>query len=365
MDARVHLGAGAPVVRLRWVYTDQPFLPIDSQCVILNRIWDQDQISELPVGQLPVEESDFDQDARHELPALAFTGHMCHAEWLAVGEPWPVPSTLPPTVYLDGWIPECCVMCCSFIGCSLDPVNAMPASQERQYPIAATAAVASTAYLQSEVGANYGGTDPATAGYAVEFRAVGSGGPTAHRVTAIATAAGYLQNTTALHTFADDAFTQHSHESGRYVIAVTEGAVEGDMTLQVAGDHLELCGTNLTICPALLPLYLQWDVGGTIAFGNAQFNAALITTRVSSAVSTLATRGLRLEPMTVTTGDIRVIFCPTAGPPRTGCLLYPATGESFTGLAVNAPYTLNMGVGLLLIGFAATPPQWCVIPFTV
>jgi len=32
--------------------------------------------------------------------------HVCHSDWFATGEPWPV--TLPPTVYDDEWIPECC-----------------------------------------------------------------------------------------------------------------------------------------------------------------------------------------------------------------------------------------------------------------
>lgn len=109
MDARVHLGEGAPVVRLRWMFTDQPFLPIDSQCVIMNRIWDQDQVSELSVGQLPVLQSRYKQDARWVLTPLVIAGHMCHPEWLSTGEPWPVPSTLPPVVVGPPyWIPACC-----------------------------------------------------------------------------------------------------------------------------------------------------------------------------------------------------------------------------------------------------------------
>lgn len=256
-------------------------------------------------------------------------------------------------------------MCCSFIGCSLDPVNGFPASQERQYAIAAVEAIAATPFLLSEVGDAEGIDVPHPRGATMSYHPLGTTAAPGWRRIVLADGAGVMTRAGEELLVDEDNHSEHRMTPDGHEWTVTVAADTTTMTLSLVDGVGELCGTNLRICPAIMPLVLQWDVGGTIAFGNAQFNAALITTRVSSAVSTLATRGLRLEPMTVTTGDIRVIFCPTAGPPRTGCLLYPAFGESFTGLAVNAPYTLAMGVGLLLIGFAATPPQWCVIPFTV
>jgi len=106
VDARLHLGAGAPTVRLRWVPTDQPFLPLDTQSVINNRSLNRDQASELPVGQLPLPVSNYAQDARWRLPAGMQPGHLCNAQWFATGEPWP--TELPPTEYGPFWIPTCC-----------------------------------------------------------------------------------------------------------------------------------------------------------------------------------------------------------------------------------------------------------------
>jgi len=108
VDARVHRGADAPIVRLRWMYTSQPFLPVGTGSVINNRIWNKDHVSMLEVGQLPPKESDFDQDERWALPAALVPGHMCHPEWFATGEPWPIPSDLPPTEYTPDGIPVCC-----------------------------------------------------------------------------------------------------------------------------------------------------------------------------------------------------------------------------------------------------------------
>jgi len=90
------------------VYTDLPFLPLGTECVINNRRWNADQESELSVGQLPIALSNYEQDARWRLPAGLKKGHMCHPEWLSTGEPWP--NDLPPTVSkAPFWIPECCL----------------------------------------------------------------------------------------------------------------------------------------------------------------------------------------------------------------------------------------------------------------
>jgi hypothetical protein len=106
VNARVHLGADAPIVRLRWMFTDAPFLHVEGGCVFMNRIWDQDYFSELPVGQLPFDQADFVQDARWKLPAGFNPNHTCHEEWLSTGEPYP--NDLPDTEYTDDQIPFCC-----------------------------------------------------------------------------------------------------------------------------------------------------------------------------------------------------------------------------------------------------------------
>lgn len=88
------------------MFTDAPFLHVEGGCVIMNRIWDADQISELPVGQLPTLEADFVQDERFTLPPGFHSNHVCREEWLATGEPYP--NDLPPTEYDDYQIPVCC-----------------------------------------------------------------------------------------------------------------------------------------------------------------------------------------------------------------------------------------------------------------
>jgi len=106
VTARVHNGPDAPLVRLQWYPTDLPFLPIDKQIVINNRVWDTIIVEELTVGELPIGENDYEQDGPQEkLPGLVGQ-HMCHPEWLEVGEPWP--NDLPPTEYNCYGVPLCC-----------------------------------------------------------------------------------------------------------------------------------------------------------------------------------------------------------------------------------------------------------------
>jgi hypothetical protein len=106
VDARLLLGADAPLVRLRWLFTDQRFLPVGTNSVVNNRIWNEDQASDLVVGQVQPEIANYEQDDRWRLPAGMQPGHLCHPEWFATGEPYP--SDLPPNVYGPNWIPECC-----------------------------------------------------------------------------------------------------------------------------------------------------------------------------------------------------------------------------------------------------------------
>ena len=63
VDAVLHDGPNAPVVRQRWVYTDQPFLPLDQLNVFVNRIWESDEVSDTGVGMLPKPINNYDQDA--------------------------------------------------------------------------------------------------------------------------------------------------------------------------------------------------------------------------------------------------------------------------------------------------------------
>ncbi len=102
----MHNGPDAPVVRQRWMFTDQPFFPLGTNCVLMNRVWDGDTSTEFHVGMLPPATANYRQDARWTLPPDFHPNHICNPEWLSTGEPWP--NDLPPTVYDDFWIPVCC-----------------------------------------------------------------------------------------------------------------------------------------------------------------------------------------------------------------------------------------------------------------
>ncbi len=102
----MHNGPDAPVVRQRWLFTDLPFLPLGTNCILLNRVWDGADVRLYDVGMLPIGQNDYHQDARYTLPPHFKPNHICHDEWLSTGEPWP--NDLPDTVYDDFWIPVCC-----------------------------------------------------------------------------------------------------------------------------------------------------------------------------------------------------------------------------------------------------------------
>jgi len=106
VDARVHLGADAPIVRLRWVFTDLPWLRVEGGIVINNRIWNSDNVEDLPIGQVPIVEANYVQDARWIISPGITGEHICHEEWLSTGEPFP--NDLPPTEYDDNGFPVCC-----------------------------------------------------------------------------------------------------------------------------------------------------------------------------------------------------------------------------------------------------------------
>lgn len=241
------------MVRLRWVFTDQPFLPVGTQCVINNRIWNEDYYSDLAVGQLPLAECDYVQDARWQLPAFKFDGHQCHPEWFAVGEPWPVPSSLPPTVSLAGWVPECCVMACDFEDCSRTPVNGQPASQQRQYPIQAVEAVPTTPFRQTsvEVAHNTGGGNwPARV---EEWFPGGVAAPAQYVVTDLTQPDGTPVSRTERLTLAGGAFIEEQKTASGWATTFNVGGVAFTFNLTTLAGQGRLTGTNLKIDPALLP----------------------------------------------------------------------------------------------------------------
>lgn len=247
MNAKVHRGEGAPVVRLRWVYTDQPFLPLGTQSVINNRVWNEDQYSDLAVGQLPLVECNYKQDARWVLPAFKFDGHQCHPEWFAVGEPWPVPSDLPPTVSLAGWVPECCVMACDFEDCSRTPINGHPASQERHYPIPAVEAVPSTPFEEFQNALNQGDHTPAWPGFLHTWNPAGTVAAPGWSKTGVADNLGVPQFVEEAARFAPDNVITHKQDAGGDFTVIQNGLIVGALALRVIGTQPTLDGINVRL----------------------------------------------------------------------------------------------------------------------
>jgi len=93
-------------VRLRWVYTDGASVVPREGTPVNNRALNYDHDTRLAVGQLPLVESDFRQDARWKLPAGLPNGHVCERQWLATGEPWP--NDLPHSRWSESGWPDCC-----------------------------------------------------------------------------------------------------------------------------------------------------------------------------------------------------------------------------------------------------------------
>lgn len=363
MWCRFHTSPDAPLIRQRWVFTDEPFLPVGTQCVFMNRIWDLDQDSDLPVGQVPIVQAEYKQDERWTLPPLAFSGHMCHPEWFAVGEPWPVPSTLPPTKYLQGWIPECCVVCCEFIGCSLTPFAGQPASQERQYAIPAKDATADTPFSQSAVGDALGGAGPNVRGAVWSYHPLGANGAGDYEQGAYADAAGKLARVTRDADFGDDNTSAELIDAAGWKYTLSVGGVETTLTLRVVGGVGELCGTNLKVCPAILPAGVQdRSTAGYLAAGTTQATATPITTSGAQVVALNTTHGVRAPTATATGNRIlSIIHLNTSG--VASCRLYPASGQALAGLGVNNPYTLNRNTGVLLVESAGGQGDWALIPY--
>ncbi len=319
-------------MRQRWVFTDQPFLPIDPPTVLLNRIWNYEQLNDEYPGQLPVPINNYAQDARWKLPALKFTGHMCHPDWLVTGEPWPVPSTLPPTVYLVGWIPECCVMACVNDDCKQDPVNGQPASQAYQYAIDAKDATGTTpAWAQLVADAiTTGGGD--WRGEITQYNHNGIDNPPAWSNAVLVQPDGTpYSRTDAFHIDPANTFDFTEDASGA-TWDITQAGTAFSMTLRALGAVGQLSGTNLTIAPALLPPNIQYRGSGTVAgIGTTQAGAAVLAPGSWDTTSSGPTqRAFRLDNVVGSTVDVY------PGPTNPQ-YIYPPVGENFAGLAVNAP----------------------------
>lgn len=345
MNAKVHRGDGAPVVRLRWVFTDQPFLPLGTNSVVNNRVWNEDYYSDLAVGQLPNEEADYRQDARWKLPAFKFNGHQCHPEWFATGEPWPVPSSLPPTVSLAGWIPECCVMACDFEDCAREPINGKPASQQRQYTVPVVDAVAGTPFRQHTVAEALDSAGGFWPGRRDEWFPLGTLAPAQFVTTDLTRPDGTTYNRAETINFDGGQSITTTRSVTGQTTTVVLGGVTAALQLTTFLGAGRLTGTNLTIDPAILPASVGFIGQETVTAGGTDQATATAITKSNVLVYGNALGGAVRLPAVVG-AVVWMKQAPSVVEPIT---IYPPSGERLNGGGVDGPITFAPFIGSDLV----------------
>lgn len=322
----------APVNRLRWEFTDLPFLPPDIPTVITNRIWDADHVSELVTGQLPLDSCRYVQDDRFKFPPIALTGHQCNPQWFASGEPWPAALDLPPTVYLAGWVPECCAMQCEFEDCAANPVNGAPASQRYQYALPATEATSSTpTTLQSVMDAADvgGGNWP---GALTAWLPEGRDSTPAYSQLALSRPDGTPYSVVRGLVFDPANTLTETLDAAGYAFQVVQGGVSATMLFRIFAGAGQLTGTNWRIAPAVLPAEVVYrSSAALVGSGTTQGGATYVGPGTHSLTAPdLANVAFVLGA--VPGAEVDIIPGPTIAQ-----TIYPPAGESFPGLAPNAP----------------------------
>lgn len=249
---RVFDSPDAPLVRVRWFFSDAPC--IESPSAINNRVFDPNrEWEDVTIGELADWEADYRSDYKRRFPALQFGDHICHPEWLANGEPWPVPDSLPPTEYGAGSIPTCCDAMCEFDDCLSTEVNAKPASYAIQYATPAKDATDTTPCKREAVYVDYvaGGGDSPAAQWA--YCPLGRLTDPVWSNTVVCSPALVPESRTDRFKIdGDNEYTLTQDATGQTITTKHLG-VTGTLTLKRSGDQIELCGTNLVICADLMP----------------------------------------------------------------------------------------------------------------
>lgn len=262
-------------------------------------------------------------------------------------------------VYDDEWIPECCereAMCVTQL-CGQDQVNARPAAQLWSYPIPHQDADEFTPVLLQQAALNQGDQSPSWPGYLWSWFAGGDALDSAWQKQLLADDAAQLQEVSETARFApDNAITQAQTAAG-WQMTVEQGAVSGTLTAAIVGGQLELCGTNATICPALMPAgWEPWEHDVLTAVGTDQAGAVPITTpSVAVFVGSTDGGGLRLPAAGEAPTLINVLNVSATKTYK----VYPATGDAWIpGFVANAPIDLAPETQLFIRRVATN--QWMV-----
>jgi hypothetical protein len=301
-------------VDILWYPTDLPPLPEGVYSCINSRDWDSEPWVELAVGELPTDAVERVYINRWRRPALALGQHICHPEWLMDGEPWP--SALPPTEYLQGHIPKCCVdcMCCETIKCETEPVNGEEAAQYTYYPGKANEATDYTPYYQMMVAEQADGVMVNTPQLKMMWRPGG-----------MADLARYERSMqygpNPLFNWSEERFIvtpetefRHRLDMNGELLDYTIDGVEFQLQVTAVAGKGVLQGTNLKIDSSLLPpLAPAHDHATIVATGTGPGNAAAMTTQTAT-------------------------IDPVASPHLSGILLPPAaSGYAWVGVVNESP----------------------------
>lgn len=283
--ARLHASEAAPLVTIRWYFTDLPFQTHES--IINSRDFDEAPWVPRLLGEQPGYERRFD---KHASPAGLDGLHQCgQLSDFTNGQPWPY--TGPPVVYGEDDIPRCCrdPMPCKSQLCGQEQINGAPASQFYQFAVDATEADGTTPAIAQFVGDNLGNTSPASAGQMVAWLPQGRDGPTGWSAVNLADAAGVPVSRVEQFVIDADNGATRTIDAAGLAESVESGGVTTSLTLGLVGGVGKLSGSNLTIDPAIMPPFAPpWSVqvatiGGTDRSGATQMTApAFVINSVST-----------------------------------------------------------------------------------
>lgn len=351
-------------MRLRWVYTDQPFLPVGTGCVINNRNLNQDQESELTVGQFANVIAAYEQDARWQLPPLALGAHQCNPQWFATGEPWP--TALPNTVYQQGWIPDCCLeddQMFTFLAGSYPNLNGQPSSEFRQYAIPAVDADASTPFLQSVVANDLDGAAADRRGFALYYWPDGEAGSPQLVVVQQHGAGGVPESRKSEFVIDNNNSIREQQSALGYERSVEIGGDTGTLVQDVSGGVGRLTGSNMKIDPAILPVGVSVnDWSGVNPGAGTQTTVPLITGTHNLAIGTqFAGRGLRVA--NGVPGFRTLLYGKAAVPASVAITLWLPVGDRFAGTVVSS-LTIQPGT-MIVLQEVTGGGVWLVVQLTV
>lgn len=337
--ARLHASEAAPLVTIRWYFTDLPFQTHES--IINSRDFDEAPWVPRLLGEQPGYERRFD---KHASPAGLDGLHQCgQLSDFTNGQPWPY--TGPPVVYGEDDIPRCCrdPMPCKTQLCGQEQINGAPASQFYQFAVDATEADGTTPAIAQFVGDNLGNTSPASAGQMVAWLPQGRDGPTGWSAVNLADAAGVPVSRVEQFVIDADNGATRTIDAAGLAESVESGGVTTSLTLGLVGGVGKLSGSNLAIDPSIMPPFAAPLTAGSVtAAGNNQGNAAALGSDHNLVNSTNSVRGVILPP----TSPVKVIAFANVFN-CSGFNVYPANGDSINALAVDAPFVITNATNAL------------------